>query len=256
MAVAHGAGGPSLPGWRGVAKSIVGGLKERRLEPELMDDPSLDPALHEQALSALSRINRISLTDRHVAGEVDRLWAAGERPVRILDVGCGDADVLVRVGARARERGIDVELHGCDMSPVALDRARRRASASDVALVLSRLDVTREPLPGDRFSLVTCSLFLHHFTEDDAVALLGRMAAATRTMLVQDLRRTRLGLLMAWVGILGLTRSPVVHVDGLLSVHAAFTLREAAGLCARAGLSEAQVTSCWPQRFLIRHTSA
>src|SRR6056297_409378 len=104
--------GPSPPGWRGVAKHVATGLGERRLEPELMDDPALNRGLHEEALSALARINRISLTDRHVGREVERLWRAGERPVRILDVGCGDADVLVRVGARARERGIDVELHG------------------------------------------------------------------------------------------------------------------------------------------------
>ena len=220
-----------------------------------MDDPELDPALHEEALVALARINRVSLTDRRVSREVVRLWRAGERPVRVLDVGCGDADVLVRVGLRARARGIDVELHGCDLSEVALARARTRAAAAGVALELSRIDVTREPLPAGGFSLVTCSLFLHHLPEDAAATLLGRMAAAGRRMLVQDLRRTRLGFLLAWAGVNGLTRSPIARVDGLRSVRAAFTRPEAERLCERAGLPNARVATCWPQRLLIRHPS-
>lgn len=220
-----------------------------------MDDPALDRASHEKALAALARINVVSLTDRRVSREVVRLWRAGERPVRILDVGCGDADVLVRVGLRARERGIDVLLHGCDVSEMALARARARGASAGVALDLSRKDVTREPFPVGGFSLVTCSLFLHHLPEEAAASLLGRMAAAGRRMLVQDLRRTRAGFLLAWAGVNGLTRSRVARVDGLRSVRAAFTVAEAEKLCERAGLPNARVATCWPQRLLIRHPS-
>ena len=221
-----------------------------------MDDPGLERGLHEEALVALARINRVSLTDRRIFREVVRLARGSTHPVRVLDVGCGDGDVLIRVGSWARSGGVEVELHGCDISESALDRARERAVARGFELDLTRLDVTRDPLPDGPFSLVTCSLFLHHFSDGDAAGLLGRMAAAGRTLLVQDLRRTRIGFLLAWVGVHGLTRSRVARVDGLRSVRAAFTMQEARALCERAGLADARVVPCWPQRFLIHREAS
>ncbi|MFW6197716.1 MAG: methyltransferase domain-containing protein [Myxococcota bacterium] len=226
-------------------------LPARFREPELMDDPTLDEARHHDALSGLARLNRVSLTHRRVFREVARQSSRGVRPVRILDVGCGDCDILIRVVRRARRHGIDVRPFGCDVSDVALERAHRRAVASGVSLELARLDVTRDALPGG-FDVVTCSLLLHHLTEPASVELLTGMARAGRRLLVQDLRRTRLGYLLAWIGVHALSRSRVVRVDGLRSVRAAYTLDEVAALCGRAGLHDAVVTRCWPQRFAIR----
>ncbi|MDZ7780697.1 MAG: methyltransferase domain-containing protein [Gemmatimonadota bacterium] len=226
-------------------------LGTRRREPELMDDPGLEEGRHHVALDGLARLNRVSLTHHRVLEEVTRLWHEGRRPVQVLDVGCGDCDVLIRVAVKARRRGVEVRPFGCDVSGVALDRAHRRAAASGVKLELARLDVTRDGLPNG-FDLVTSALFLHHLTETASVELLTRMACVGRRLLVQDLRRTRLGYFMALVGVHALSRSKVVRVDGLRSVRAAYTLAEVAALCRRAGLGGAVVTRCWPQRFAIR----
>ncbi len=166
--------------------------------------------------------------------------------MRVLDVACGGGDVLHAVATGARRRGVQVELHGCDLSDLALDRAR-----TGHGVVAHRLDALRDPLPGP-FEIVTSNLFLHHLGHDEAVRLLGRMAAVTlESLLVQDLRRTRLGYALAWVGLHTLTRSDVARVDGLRSVRSAFTMAEANRLCADAGLRGARVTDVWPQRFLL-----
>jgi hypothetical protein len=97
-----------------------------------------------------------------------------------------------------------------------------------------------------------CSLFLHHLGEEQAVDLLRKMAGAARSLvLVSDLRRSRLAYWMAWLGCRLLSRSHVVHVDGPLSVAAAFTTDEALGLAQMAGLKGAQISCSWPQRFLV-----
>lgn len=216
-----------------------------------MDDPGLDPALHAEALDALARINRVSLTERRLVDEVVRVAARRAGPVRVLDIGCGDAAVLVETARRAGRRGVTVEPYGCDTSPVALARAEEHAVRSGVPLRVSRLDVTTDPLPGG-FDVATCSLFLHHLDDADAVRLLSAMAEAATVVLVQDLRRTRTGLILAWLGVRLLSRSPVARVDGPRSVRAAFSLDEAAGLADRAGLAGATVQRAWPQRFTIR----
>ncbi len=228
--------------------SPLPGLSARRLRAEIMDDPTLDPARHLRALDALERVNRVSLTANRVWSEVAALARDGVRPVRVLDVACGGGDVLAELERRAKRHGVDVELHGCDRSPLALRRARERAGP---ACRWHELDVVADELPG-RHDVVVSSLFLHHLSEEDAVLLLRAMASvAERVLMVQDLRRTLAGYLVAWVGLHTLTRSDVARTDGLASVRAAFTAREAAGLARAAGLEDALVQRCWPQRFLL-----
>ncbi|NNL31028.1 MAG: nucleotide-binding protein, partial [Gemmatimonadetes bacterium] len=103
------------------------------------------------------------------------------------------------------------------------------------------------------YDLVTSSLFLHHLAWPEAVELLRRMAAgARRRLFVQDLRRTRLGYVLAWLGLHTFSRSEVARVDGLRSVEAAFSVDEARRLCAEAALRSAVVGVAWPQRFIMR----
>jgi SAM-dependent methyltransferase len=230
-------------------------LTVRRIEPELMDSPTLDQRAHLMALDALARVNAVSLSARRMWAEIERLAAMGMRPVRVLDVACGGGDVLLSLGRRARRLGIDVDLHGCDVSALAVERARKRGGNA-LGLELHERDVLSEPIP-EGFHLVGTSLFLHHLSCEDAPRVLAAMAnAAENVLLVQDLRRSRLGLIFARIGLGVLTRSAVAKHDGPVSVAAAFTLGEAGALCREAGLANAEVRACWPQRLTIRWARA
>ena len=78
------------------------------------------------------------------------------------------------------------------------------------------------------------------------------MAAATRRfVLIDDLIRSRWGYVLALVGTHLLSGSRVVHVDGPLSVLAAFTPREVSVLAERADLRGARLDRHWPERFLL-----
>lgn len=217
-----------------------------------MDQPGLDATRHAHALEALARVNRLSLTAARIWREVQGLARKGLRPVRVLDVACGDGDVMLSVGRRARRHGVEVELTGCDVSAVALAKARDQSISRVAHVRFVEADVLRDELPGSHH-LTTSSLFLHHLDEPEAERLLARMAeAAERVLLVQDLRRTRLGYILAWAALRVLTTSDVARSDGPLSVRSAFTVEEARALVTRAGLRGAEVKPCWPERFTIR----
>ena len=216
-----------------------------------MDSPSLDRVRHLEALDALARVNAVSLSARRVWAEIARLTRRGVEPVRVLDVACGGGDVLHSLARRARKGGMRVDLHGCDLSAVALDRARSGV-ADGLDVTFQEIDVLQDPIPSG-FDVICSSLFLHHLPGEAAVHLLGAMSSATRRVLVvQDLLRTRLGYLYAWVGLGVLTRSEVARHDGLVSVASAFTLGEAQALCRDAGLPDAELVRSWPQRFTLR----
>lgn len=222
-------------------------LSRRRLEPEIMDSPGLDPQEHVRALRALARVNVLSLTVRRVWREVLRMDA---RPVRVLDVACGGGDVALGLARRARDAGFPLEVTGCDSSATALAHAREQGRSRGLDACFLKMDVTRDPLP-QGFDLVTSSLFLHHLEAETAAKALAAMAGAGQRLLVQDLLRTALGYGLAWGTLRMISRSRVAHVDGPRSVRAAFRIDEVREIARAAGLTDARVTRCWPQRFLI-----
>ncbi len=225
---------------------------QRRCVPEVMDQPDLDPRLHAQALQGLARLNFWSGSARilwpPLAALARRLRP---RPLRVLDLATGGGDVPVRLWRRASRAGLDVEIEGCDVSPVALRQAGACADRAGALVHFFTLDVLTEPIPAG-YDAVVCSLFLHHLEEDEACELLRRMAAAARHLvLVNDLERCWPGLALAHLATRLLTTSAVVHTDGPRSVARAFTRAEAQALAERAGLHGATVHRCWPFRYLL-----
>ena len=230
-------------------------LGQRQLRPELMDQPDLDPQMHQEALLGLARINALTGSAACFFPAIRRL--ARQVPtqrLRLLDVACGGGDTVRAICRMGQREGIDLEVHGCDVSAEAVALANAAARAESLEAQFFQADAIGAPLPGG-YHLITTSLFLHHLSEPDAETLLRSMAAATLDqLLVHDLIRSHLDLLLTWIGTRLLSRSPIVQIDGPLSVGGAFRLDEVAHLATVAGLAGAQITRFWPERFLLSWT--
>jgi SAM-dependent methyltransferase len=227
-------------------------VSQRHRQAEIMDQPGLDEGRHRQALRGLERINFWSRSAALVWGPVADL--AREEPgrrLRVLDLASGAGDVPIRLWRRARRAGFSLQVEGCDVSPAAVAHAAARAAEAGAEVRFFVWDALCGPLPSG-YDVVLSSLFLHHLPDEQAVDLLRRMAeAAGRLVLINDLERSRAGWLLAYLGTRLLSRSAVVHTDGLRSVEAAFNLHEVRSLAGRAGLTGAQARASWPCRFVL-----
>jgi 2-polyprenyl-3-methyl-5-hydroxy-6-metoxy-1,4-benzoquinol methylase len=225
---------------------------QRRRLPELMDQPGLDPGEHAHALGGLGRINRLSRSHMILWPSIARLARSSpDAPIRVLDLASGGGDVCVALAKRASRLRLKMRIDGCDISPEAVRFAQEKAAAHGVPVRFFTLDALADAIP-EGYDVMTCCLFLHHLDEAGAVGLLGRMAkSAGRLVLVNDLVRGRMGYALAWVGCRLLTRSPIVHHDGPVSVAGAFTPAEVRELARRAGLERVSLTCHWPHRFLL-----
>lgn len=228
-----------------------------------MDQPDLDARLHRQALLALDRINSVSLTAGQIWREMMKRLAWGKSGPRarqiaepaeysVLDVACGSGGLLLDLWKRAARAGVRLRLAGCDISGTALAVARQQAETRNTKVDFQQIDVTEEPF-ARQYDFVISSLFLHHLSDEQAAALLRRMADAARlAVIITDLRRSRLGYYYAWLGTRLLCRSAVAQIDGPRSVARAFTMEEVQRLAEQAGLTSATVQRSWPQRFILR----
>lgn len=230
-------------------------MKTRQVEPEMMDQPDIDPGLHRTALQALARINLLSGTGRILWPSVRDAAACGR--CRVLDLASGGGDVACYLARRAERARLPIEIHGCDISSRAVETATERARRMGLRSVqFFAHDLLRDGVP-EGFDVITCTLFLHHLTRDDAVTLLRESSrAARRLVLIDDLRRTRFGYCLAVMASRVLTRSPVVQVDGPLSVRAAFTVTELRAMADAAGMPAVSVQRHWPQRMLLTSRTA
>jgi 2-polyprenyl-3-methyl-5-hydroxy-6-metoxy-1,4-benzoquinol methylase len=238
-----------MTGWRDHFQTSQA-LWRRHRQPEWMDQPGLNEGEHQRALRGLARVNWLSRSAA-LFWPTLRAFATRSRPLRVLDVACGGGDVSVTLARLARRQNVPLSLSGCDKSETALRVARQRALSAEISIDFFEHDVLKEPLPA-RFDVVICSLFLHHLDETEAVAVLRSMSqAAEQGVLVNDLIRSRSGYWLAVIGTRLLSRSPIVHVDGPLSVAGAFTPDEVLRLSEQAGLSNVVISRHWPQRMLL-----
>lgn len=227
-------------------------LKERHREPEIQDQLDLEPKRLHGALAGLQRIN-------YWSGAHRLLWPAirdlarhdAARRLSVLDLASGAGDIPIALWRRARRAGIELDIAGCDFNPRAVAFAEELAQRKQVPVSYFTWDVLEKD-PPHRFDVATCSLFMHHLDEAQAVMLLERMTrTAKRLVVVSDLQRCARGLALAYVVTRLLATSRVNRVDSVRSVRAAFSLAEARELACRAGLADATLTPRWPCRFVL-----
>ena len=235
--------------------SLRSRLRDRNLQDELMDDPALPKDQHDHALRGLTTIHQFS-------GLVNRFWngllpiikessAKEQRPFKIADVGCGDGYLLRQLSKKATAAGVDVQLIGYDFSEVACSLAAEKAKAAGAKVRYEQVDILADELP-EKVDVIVNSLFLHHFEAADVETILKKFRdATTQGFIVEDLRRTVLGWGLAWAGGRILTRSPIVHYDGVVSVEGAFSIAEIQDVLEAAGLKNVDIQKRWPQRFVL-----
>ncbi|CAN5512646.1 class I SAM-dependent methyltransferase [soil metagenome] len=212
----------------------------RKRVPELMDDPSLDYGSHVSALLGLERLNAASGGPSSIWAEIEPVARLLNRPVRILDIATGGGDIPIAIYRMAQKAGVAVEIVASDISSDALKYAAESAAKKGAKIEFFPLDIFKDELPSN-FDVIMTSLFTHHLDADDVIMLLRKMSGAARfKVIVNDLVRSEMSYVSVWLATRLLSRSPIVHYDGPVSVNASYTPSEFLNMAERAGLNVSQ----------------
>jgi SAM-dependent methyltransferase len=184
----------------------------RSLDPELMDSPDVTGPVLDRFHRDLNFIHKCLGT----FPTIERFIRNDDRPVRrIIDVGCGGGALLEYL-----QQKLGVEVIGIDQKP---------PESAGVRVIAA--DAVTERLPDA--DVAVCSLFCHHLTPEQNVALIRNVGRSCRRFVIQDLIRHPLPLVLFTLFLCPLIGREAA-VDGRQSIRRAFTPEEF-GALAKAG---------------------
>lgn len=228
-------------------------LARRSHAAELMDGEDTDLVSLAACLQDLERINRWTFAYRITLGWLDRLLDV--HPVTrlaVLDAGSGHGDMLRRVEAWGKARGIALDLIGVDINPAAA-RIAGRATPGGSSIRYLSTDIFDLP-DAVQPDAVISALFAHHLDDAQVVRFLRWMEANARLgWLINDLHRHAVAYWIARFAPALLRMHRFVRHDAAVSVARSFGRRDWERLLAAAGLAEPSVMieRRFPFRFAV-----
>lgn len=229
-------------------------FSQRAATPELMDGEAVSYEELRACLEDLARVNRLTLAYRPTFAFLDHVIAAGlvprDRPLAILDAGCGYGDALRRVDRWAQRRGVSVRLIGVDLSAHAI-RAAAAATPPERPIEWITADLAAFR-PEGGIDLIVSSLFAHHLDDRALVGFLAWMEETARIgWLVNDLHRHPLPyhVFRLWARIAGW--HPFVRHDGPVSITRAFVVADWHRLLGEAGVAPGSASIRWWMPFRL-----
>lgn len=215
---------------------------------EWLDTAAPDRRERAAYFESLAWFNGMMLGHRPVLSWLTTATRGMREPLTLMDVGCGQGDLLRAIRRWSRARGVPLRLIGVDVEPETVAIAQQ-ATAHDDAIEYLAADVFNLR-PAIRIDFVVSSLLVHHFTDERVSAFVRWLeTTAQRGWLICDLERHpvpyhAIGIAGRLAGI-----HPMVIEDGRISVTRALARAQWRPAVAAAGLDPESVRLSW---FLYR----
>lgn len=220
-------------------------LSTRSSEPEIMDDLDCHGEVVDQTLRELEVINRLLGGDHVTLDGISRLISKPRDSYTVADYGCGGGDLASKIIRWGKKRKLTFTVTGVDANPNIVEFARKHNP--DVSFEV--LDVFRNKTDYD---IITATLFVHHFDEDQLVELFRSMNAHARVgVVINDIHRHPLSYYSIRILTQLFSKSAMVKFDAPLSVRRAFKKRELINVLNKAGIRKYELKWKWAFRWQI-----
>ena len=199
----------------------------RSSKTEIMDDFTLEGVFLRDTLDKLETINRLLGGNSVTISGLKKILKnqSKNKTITIVDLGCGNGDILRDVAQFGRKNNYSFKLTGIDANLAAIDYAKE-LSKDYSELNFKKIDVFSEDFKEQSFDIVLCTLFLHHFKNEELIPFLKTITEkATIGIVVNDLHRHRLAYyLFKLIGFF--IKNEMVREDGLTSILRAFKKKD------------------------------
>ncbi len=225
---------------------------ERSLELERIDTGDYTAREYDDFLRDIRHINRFvgdtSALKNTLLREIE---SEDLRDFSVLDVGAGSGELLRVIAEFARKSKRETSLTGLELNARSA-KAIIEESESFAEITAVRGDALNLPFDDNSFDYVICSLFTHHFTDENVIKILKEMSrTARRKIYVIDLHRHKTAYFLYTKFLSLVIRSSLVREDGALSILRSFKPEELEKLAQSAGLSNIKIQRHLPFRIVL-----
>jgi 2-polyprenyl-3-methyl-5-hydroxy-6-metoxy-1,4-benzoquinol methylase len=225
--------------------------KYRTTQPEIMDDFSLQGEELRDALDKIARINQLlggnKLTLEGVKSILKQHTA--DRAITIVDVGCGNGDMLRTLADYADNNNLKFNLIGIDANQFTINHAR------ELSLHYPNIEYRCEDIFKDDFStlkydIALCTLTLHHFKDDEIIKLLGIFRNnALFGIVINDLQRSVTAYRLFQGLCVAFRLNNMSRQDGLVSILRGFKKTELQQFSKTLNLKNYSIQWKWAFRY-------
>ncbi len=226
-------------------------MKIRSSEKEKLDDLNLDGETLHQALKSLGWINKWFGNHSAVKKAIHRIYIKEQRPLRIVDLGCGGGDLALALARSMRRHKISCRITGIDGNAHALVYAQKKCRG------YNEIDFLPEDILDKAFSIQPCDIlisshFMYHFTADAMVEFLkNNLSSVSTAFIFSELKRNPFAMRLFKFSSFLLPISKLAKEDGVLAIKRAYTEKEWITIMQRAGIGAYRIEHAPFFRILI-----
>jgi 2-polyprenyl-3-methyl-5-hydroxy-6-metoxy-1,4-benzoquinol methylase len=225
--------------------------KYRTDEPETMDDFAMEGEMLRDALDKIAKINQLlggnQLTLRGVQELIGNISKA--TAITIVDVGCGNGDMLRTLAVYGLKNNLNFQLIGIDANNFTVKHAQQ-LSQNYPNISYQCEDIFDKSFKELKYDIVLCTLTLHHFKDNEIIHLLNVFNANSNIgIVINDLHRSAIAYRLFQALCFVFRLNDMSREDGLISILRGFKKVELVNFSKKINFSNYKIQWKWAFRY-------
>ena len=223
--------------------------KYRTDEPEIMDDFAMEGEILRDALDKIAKINQLLGGNKLTLQGVQDLLPATPNEIVIVDVGCGNGDMLRTLAEFGLKNNLKFKLIGIDANNFTVSHAKQLSEKYPNISYLCQ-DIFSKEFVDVKYDIILCTLTLHHFKDDEIVYLLNTFyTTATIGIVINDLQRSAIAYRLFQGLCFVFQLNAMSREDGLVSILRGFKKEELVAFSKKLNFSKYKIHWRWAFRY-------
>ena len=218
---------------------------------EIMDDFTLEGEILRDALDKIAKINQLlggnKLTLQGVQSLINQVSIKKE--ITIVDIGCGNGDMLRALADYASKNNLNFKLIGIDANEFTINHAKK-LSKHYQNITYQCEDIFEDKFTALKYDIVLCTLTLHHFKDAEIIKLVSVFYEnANIGIVINDLQRSALAYRLFQVLCFVFRLNKMSKEDGLVSILRGFKKEELEEFSKKTHLKKYSIQWKWAFRY-------
>lgn len=225
--------------------------KYRSDEPEIMDDFAMEGEILRDALDKIANINQLLGGNKLTLFGIQKLISKIPKTteITIVDVGCGNGDMLRTLANYGLKNDFNFKLIGIDANSFTIEYARK-LSKNYPNISFQCEDVFNKVFMELKYDIILCTLTLHHFKNKEIISLMNIFNTNSRIgIVINDLHRSIISYRLFQMVCFIFRLNAMSRKDGLVSILRGFKKEDLVFFSKQLKLANYKIQWKWAFRY-------